>query len=461
MFGNKKTKSPSGETGPAEDLVQVVENYAAQADAAADLAEVDTRHLDQPTANPAAVATLNAERDRAARERITLDYERERVRERDEHNQLLEQIAQRRHHARAVGERSSRAVTEGLADADEASAQLATIREFEAESSPAAASTWLTRASRVWRREEFAYALVGSALSAMGIAALVMVTGLPWWGAALVAAAVEVVLTVRVIRLIGQRAALAERHKGRQLSEAGRGADGFLRWQIIGLLATSVLVNVVGLVAATGVLGLLGVLGAVGAAVASWSAAQVSVAVTETVRSNVASWQGEHWAAERAGLAERASGSHIPTPEAASPAQAGTGQEPDRVEDAVRAALEQVSEERLAALAEQGTDALAVMLAHRGGGGTPTAGGGGTGGGTPLEPGAEPAREQQVEAEPVDNRVRVLRAICDPVHGAGPHAQNAEIARELNLSRTAVRNHRKALAAEGHQVFAPVKTTDQ
>ena len=460
MFGNKKT-SPSGETtGPAEDLAQVVETYAARADAAADLAEVDTRHLDTPTANPAAVATLNAERDRAARERITLDYERERVRDRDEHDQLLEQIAQRRHYATAVGERSSRAVSEGLADADEASAQLATIREFEAEASPAAASTWLTRAARGWRREEFAYALVGSVLSAMGIAALVMVAGLPWWGAAVVAAGVETVLTVRVIRLIGQRAALAERHKGRQLSEAGRRADGFLRWQIIGLLAASVLVNAVGLFAATGVLGLLGVLGAVGAAVASWSAAQVSVAVTETVRSNVSSWQGEHWAAERAGLAERAAGTHIPTPESPASPGAGTAAGPG-LEQAVRAALEQLSEERLAALAEQGTDALAVMLAHRGGGGTPAAGGGGTGGGTPLEPGAEPAREQQVEAEPVDNRERVLRAICDPVHGLGASAQNAEIARELNLSRTAVRNHRKALAAEGHQVFAPVKTTDQ
>src|SRR5690625_104055 len=134
---NKPRPTGAGpETVPAVDLDTVVDAYAEQAQAAADLAEVDTTHLDTPTANPNALDTLNAERTHTAREKIGLDYERERLVARDEHQALLDQIAQRRHRATAVTARSERAVTEGLADADEATDQLATIREFEAEASP-------------------------------------------------------------------------------------------------------------------------------------------------------------------------------------------------------------------------------------------------------------------------------------------------------------------------------------
>jgi hypothetical protein len=364
---NKKKPPQTGalapEDTPAVDLTKVVAAYAAQAQAADQLAQVDTKRLDTPTANPNALATLNAERDRTAREQIQLDFERERLVARDEHQTLLDQISQRRTHATAVTARSERAVTEGLADADEATAQLATIREFEREASPAAAATALTRAVRTWRREEFVNAIIGSALSAAGIAALlVAVTSLTWWTAPLVAAAAEVVLTMRVVRLISQRATLAERHKGQTLSKEGKAALTFMGRQIIVLLAVSVLVNVAGLAVATGWLGLIGVVGSIAAAVSSWSAARVSVAVTETVRSNVAAWQGGNWEAAREELRSRAAGAHIPTPEDAPTAPAGQEQTEQDETERLRRILAGLADEQIAALAERGTDALALML---------------------------------------------------------------------------------------------------
>jgi hypothetical protein len=361
----RKKDSPTSPDEPEVDLTEVVKAYAAQAAAADELAQVDTKRLDTPTANPNALATLNRERDAAAREKIELDFERERLVARDEHQALLDQIAQRRTRATAVTARSERAVTEGLADADEATAQLATIREFEAEASPAAAATALTRAVRGWRREEFVNAIVGSALSAVGIAALlVAVTSLTWWTAPLVAAAAEVVLTMRVVRLISQRATLAERHKGRELSQEGRAALTFMGRQIIALLAASVLVNIAGLVVATGWLGLIGVIGAVAAAVSSWSAARVSVAVTETVRSNVAAWQGSDWERAREELRARAAGAHIPTPEEAPPAPTNpVDTDPEQKEtERIRRILAGLADEQIAALADRGTDAIQALL---------------------------------------------------------------------------------------------------
>ncbi|WP_174546550.1 hypothetical protein [Nocardiopsis dassonvillei] len=367
MNRNKKKPPQTGalapEDTPAVDLTKVVAAYAAQAQAADQLAQVDTKRLDTPTANPNALATLNAERDRAAREQIQLDFERERLVARDEHQTLLDQISQRRTHATAVTARSERAVTEGLADADEATEQLATIREFEREASPAAAATALTRAVRTWRREEFVNAMIGSALSAAGIAALlVAVTSLTWWTAPLVAAAAEVVLTMRVVRLISQRATLAERHKGQTLSKEGKAALTFMGRQIIALLAVSVLVNVAGLAVATGWLGLIGVVGSIAAAVSSWSAARVSVAVTETVRSNVAAWQGNNWERAREELRSRAAGAHIPTPEDAPTAPARQEQTEQDETERLRRILAGLADEQIAALAERGTDALALML---------------------------------------------------------------------------------------------------
>lgn len=456
MTRNSK-KSPRPEAAPAVDLTEVVSAYAAQAQAADSLAEIDTTHLDTHYANPAALDTLNTERTRTAREKIQLDFERKRLLAQDEHQVLLDQIAQRRHHATAATARSERAVTEGLADADEATEQLATIREFEREASPAAAATALTRAVRTWRREEFVNAIVGSALSAVGIAALlVAVTSLTWWVAPLVAAAAEVVLTMRVVRLISQRATLAERHKGQALSEEGQRALVFMGRQIIALLAVSVLVNIIGFIVATGWLGLIGMLGAIAAAVSSWSAARVSVAVTETVRSNVAAWQGSNWEAAREELRARASGAHIPTPEDAPTAPADPEQDET---ERLRRILAALAEEQIAALADRGTDALAVML-HRAQ--PPTAEGGtpaGMGGGTPLEPRGgtplEPPAEQEEEAEPFDGRQAVLEAITDPVNGLGVDASNSEIGRRVGLSRTAVRKHRTALRSQGHEVFPP------
>lgn len=451
---NKQTGPEPEHDAPegAVDLTEVVHTYATQAQAADALAEVDTTHLDTPTANPNALDTLNTERTRTARERITLDYERERLIARDEHQLLIDQIAQRRHHATAATARSERAVAEGLADADQATEQLATIRQFEAEASPAAAATALTRQVRTWRREEFVNAIIGSALSAVGISSLlVAVTVLTWWTAPLVAAAAEVVLTMRVVRLISQRATLAERHKGRELSEDGRAALVFMQRQIFALLAVSVLVNVAGLVVATGWLGLIGVLGSVSAAVASWSAARVSVAATATVRSNVSAWQGQDWEAARQELRSRAAGAHIPTPEDTPTADTDTDQDAERL----RRILAGLAEEQIAALADRGTDALAVMLNGSGEGGTPAVGVGGTGGGTPPEPEVEPRDDQQSQVEPLDGRRAVLEAITCPENGLGAEANNSEIGRRVGLSRTAVRKHRTALWADGEPVFPP------
>ncbi|MFI6579351.1 winged helix-turn-helix domain-containing protein [Nocardiopsis sp. NPDC050513] len=483
MPRKKNKPHPAGapvEESPAVDLTQVVAAYAAQAKAAADLAEVDTAHLDTPTANPNALATLNAERDATARAKIQLDFERERLVARDAHQVLLDQIAQRRHRATAVTARSERAVAEGLADADEATAQLATIREFEAAASPAAAATALTRAVRGWRREEFVNAIVGSALSAVGIAALlVALTSLTWWTAPLVAAAAEVVLTMRVVRLISQRATLAERHKGQTLSREGKAALVFMGRQILVLLAVSVLVNLAGLVVATGWLGLIGVLGALAAAVSSWSAAKVSVAVTETVRSNVKEWQGSDWERAREELRTRAAGAHIPTPEDAPTAPARQEVDPAHIEQSeserLRSILAGLADEQIAALADRGTDALAAMLNRSQ---PPTEGGtaalaqgphdptgtpseaSGTPGGTHGFQGGSTTADQYEQPQPTGNCLRVLEAIRDPRNGLGSTVTNTALADQLDLSRTAVRKHRNWLKEHGY-LPSDVTTTDQ
>ncbi|MFE0270468.1 hypothetical protein ACFWZ7_24775 [Nocardiopsis alba] len=374
------------------DLNAIVQAYAAQAAAADQLADVDTTHLDTAHVNPNALAVLNNERDSTARERIRLDYERERLEIEADHQRRLDRHRAERRMATAQDARAERAVTEGLADADEATEQLGTIREFEREASPASAATALTRAVRVWRREEFVNAIVGSALSAVGIAALlVAVTSLTWWVAPLVAAAAEVVLTMRVVRLISQRATLAERHKGQALSAEGRAALVFMGRQIIALLAVSVLINIGGLIVATGWLGVIGVVGSISAAVASWSASRVSVAVTETVRSNVAAWQGGDWVAARAELRTRAAGAHIPTLESTNDseptAMAVSGEDVEI--ERVRRVLAVLADEQIAALAERGTTALSAMLDRPSG----TEGGAGTVGCAPQGPsgGATPA----------------------------------------------------------------------
>ncbi|OLT26576.1 hypothetical protein BJF83_20650 [Nocardiopsis sp. CNR-923] len=376
-----------------------------------------------------------------------------------DHARQVDRYRAERRVVTATDARADRAVAEGLADADEATAQLATIREFEAEASPAAAATALMRAVRGWRREEFVNAIVGSVLSAVGIAALlVAVTPLTWWTAPLVAAAAEVVLTMRVVRLISQRATLAERHKGQALSAEGKAALVFMGRQIIALLAVSVLVNIAGLVVATGWLGLIGVLGAVAAAVSSWSAARVSVAVTETVRSNVAAWQGSNWEAAREELRARAAGARIPTPEDASATGTSPARQTEDETERIRRALAALAEEQIAALADRGTDALAVMLDRS----QPPVAEGGTRvepqGGTPLEPGVKPGADQAEKAEPRDHRQAVLEAITDPETGLGVDANNSEIGRRVGISRTAVRKHRTALWSEGHPVFPPGHT---
>lgn len=452
---NKKTGPEHDAPEGAVDLTEVVHTYATQAQAAADLAEVDTTHLDTPTANPNALQTLNTERDTTAREKIRLDYERERMTLQADHARQVDRNRAERRRVTATDARADRAINEGLADADQAAAQLATIRQFEAEASPAAAATDLTRQVRTWRREEFVNAIIGSALSAVGISSLlVAVTVLTWWTAPLVAAAAEVVLTMRVVRLISQRATLAERHKGRELSEDGRAALVFMQRQIFALLAVSVLVNVAGLVVATGWLGLIGVLGSVSAAVASWSAARVSVAATATVRSNVSAWQGQDWEAARQELRSRAAGAHIPTPEDTPTAPTGPA-DTDQDAERLRRILAGLADEQIAALADRGTDALAVMLNGSGEGGTPAVGVGGTGGGTPPEPEVEPRDDQQSQVEPLDGRRAVLEAITCPENGLGAEANNSEIGRRVGLSRTAVRKHRTALWADGEPVFPP------
>ncbi|MEU3017171.1 hypothetical protein ABZ635_07225 [Nocardiopsis sp. NPDC007018] len=456
MSNKRNREKPDHPPTPAAlPLDEVVKAYAAQAKAADQLADVDTTHLETPTVNPNVVGVLNAERDHTARERIRLDYQRERMSDAADHERLVDRHRAERRRAGAVDARADRAVNEGLADADEAAAELTEVRAFEQSTSPATATRRLTVAARGWRREEFAYAIAGSALSAVGMAAMIMAAAsVPALAAGAIAIALEIVLTVRVIRLIGQRAELAEQHKGQNLSAGGAKALRFLTRQIIALLAVSVLLNLAGLVFFnTSVLGALGALGAGAAALASWSAWQASVAATETVRSNVKAWQGENWSAAREELRVRAGGAHIPVPDQLIE-QPSTATVVDV--DMVRQVLAGMAEEHLAALADRGTDALAVMLKTRSGeGGTPTGTGGGTPPGTPLEPQAEPASDRQVEVEPEDHREAVLAAITDPETGLGAGANNSEIGRRVGLSRTAVRKHRVALAAEGHQVFQP------
>ncbi|MFE1396264.1 hypothetical protein ACFW3Z_25645 [Nocardiopsis alba] len=446
------------------DLDEVVQAYAAQAAAADQLADVDTTHLDTAHVNPNALSVLNNERDSTARERIRLDYERERMTQQADHERQVDRYRAERRMATAQDARAERAVTEGLADADEATEQLATIREFEREASPASAATALTRAVRGWRREEFVNAIVGSALSAVGIAALlVAVTSLTWWVAPLVAAAAEVVLTMRVVRLISQRATLAERHKGQALSAEGQRALVFMGRQIIALLAVSVLINIGGLIVATGWLGVIGVVGSISAAVASWSASRVSVAVTETVRSNVAAWQGGDWVAARAELRTRAAGAHIPTLESTNDseptAMAVSGEDVEI--ERVRRVLAVLADEQIAALAERGTDALAVMLDRA----RPDNGEGGAHqGASPSDlgvpPGASPARLPRAPQgaspasggveQPLTGPQRLLSYLTE----AGSEATVKGAARELRVDPRTIRRYRDRLADAGHDMAA-------
>lgn len=395
---NRKARRTAAETpetaaGP-QDLDAVVQDYAAQAEAADALAEVDTTHLDRPEANPHALATLNTERTRTARERIALDYERERMTAEADHARLVDRITEERRRAGAFDARADRAVTEAVADADEAADALAEVREFERAASPVSATRSLMRSARGWRREEFAYAIAGSALSAVGITALlVAVSPLTIWVAPVVAALAETVLTVRVIRLIGQRSDLAEQHKGAALDPTSAGAKAlvFLTRQIVALLSVSIGLNLVGLLVGSGALGIIGALGAAGAAVASWSAWRTSQAATETVASNITAWQGSNWAQAREEMRLRAAGQHIPnldTTERPQPQQVDAVQDEQAEIERIRRVLAVVAEEQIAALADRGTDALALMLNPPG-----TEGGAGAAGRVPQDPngGATPA----------------------------------------------------------------------
>ena len=475
MSKRNRPDDPAPQEAPP--LEEVVQAYAAQAAAADELAEVDTTHLDTPEANPNTVATLNSERDATARAKIQLDYERERMTQQADHERLIDRYRAERRVADATDARADRAVSEGLADADEAASELTEVREFERSSSPATATRRLMRAVRGWRKEEFAYAIAGSALSAAGISALLIAAGpLPGWAAPLIAVALEVVLTVRVIRLIGQRAELAEQHKGQALKKGSAGAQAltFLTAQIVGLLAVSVLLNIAGLAFFnTSVLGVLGALGAGGAALASWSAWQASVAAAATVRSNVDAWQGSDWALAREELRTRAAGSYIPVPEpVATEHQTAPAQSEQAETERLRRILTALAEEQIAALADRGTDALAVMLNRaqppteggsaavgQGSGapsGTPSSAGG-TPTGTPGFQGGSTPADQHEEVKPTGNCLRVLNAVRD----LGVEVTNTRLAEELELSRTAVRKHRTWLWSKNFPVHPAGFTSQQ
>ncbi|MEE2041560.1 hypothetical protein Q8791_30495 [Nocardiopsis sp. CT-R113] len=475
---SKKKGRPAGapETAaPAPDLSEVVADYTAQAAAADQLAQVDTTHLDTPEANPQALSTLTSERTRTAREKIELGYARERLEATDDHQALVDQIAQRRTRSAAVTARTERAVSEGLADADEAAAELAQVRAFERGASPATATRRLMEAVRGWRREEFAYAIAGSGLSAAGVASLVKAsTTLPWWGAIAVAVALEVVLTVRVIRLIGQRAELAEQHKGQALVKTSAGAKAltFLTAQIVGLLAASVALNLVGLAFFdTSALGVLGALGAGAAALASWSAWQASVAAAETVRSNITAWQGGDWAASREELRSRAAGALIPDLAEAPAPQAAPVEDEDSEVERIRRVLAVLADERITALADRGTDALAVML-HSGPPATPATGADqqvpqpATPAATvPHAPVANPAQEEEEQEEALEGRTwprpvdpeQGRRQLIDYAQwqiGRGQAPGVRDAARRMNTSARSITRYKESLAGDYPELMA-------
>lgn len=479
------------------DLESAVADFEDQAALAARLSQVDTTHLHDHTTNPNTLARQNTLRDAADQQILELEHAERVRRARHAHDRATWRIDDEDRWERARAEQQSRGIDEAVADATEAADDLAAIRSWERETSPATAARTVSTSRARWTREFLAFSVIASAVSALGLAATVhaLLPAAGWTGAALTGAAAEAILTLLVTRIIAHEAHL-EAHTRADLPNGRRGS-GYPWVLVAGLLATSATINAVGVFTGAGVLGAIGMVGAVVAAATAGMAWVASQAATDVITANVSEFRTANWQNYRNELRERAAGAYIPTRPGAPPQHGDGGQDQVRrvleglsEPDKLQALLDAVAARQLAdhpvpddpgALvdhADEGPGGDTTLLAPRPpeGNGTgpdlekdtgeqPEVASQGQGNGTGSEQGGHPGRggECPTGASPgngtgpdvpqhrephhlarahrgLENR----RRIADYLR-AHPEAGTQEIARELNLARTTVRDHKRAL----------------
>ncbi len=316
--------TPAGEVAPspAESALEpdedMVDAYLAAVEESDSLATTDATNL-TPRTNPRTLQHQMASQDRLHRELIDLEDSRARLKAQREHERELERARREQRWAQAKADREDRAIGEAKADATEAAEDLAAIRGWEREESPATAARRVSRSRTRWAREFLAFSVVASAVSALGLASLVMAAmGAGLWAAAATGVVVETVLTVLVTRIIAFQAHLDTNRKGERPTEGLRG-DVYPWVLMVGLLSISVALNGAGLVVGTGLYGVVGMVGALVAALCAGMAWVSSNAAADVIAVNVKAFQGSEWKKHRAKLHQRAAGGDIPHPETSEP----------------------------------------------------------------------------------------------------------------------------------------------
>ncbi|MES0838348.1 hypothetical protein [Nocardiopsis tropica] len=346
--------------GPHDDPAEAVQSWRQLNEATDQLHGVDDSTLrTDPAANPRTLDQRIAAADTVSRAVLA------------EQAELADdKLAAARRRRRSRAQRGERALTMAETRADRAAATLAAIDAYEEADNPAASSLALHEADPRIRRMLIGVSLAGSAASALGIGAWANTEwDLPI--AVLVGVLAEALLTVPVILLLTFQG-LVRTHNKADIAALGADARRVLAIMLgaIGvLLVVSVGINAVGIFAGkTGLLGTVGIVGAVialGASAASWGTTTV---IRSVIKANTSEWKTETWADERSRLEATAAGQFIPDIEveegAAAPAPVeDEDQDQEAVEvERIRRVLAALAEEHVAALADRGTDALALML---------------------------------------------------------------------------------------------------
>lgn len=308
MKRTKKNNAQEGVIPSPNTDVDAVTQWLADVHEADTLAATDTSHLTART-NPRVMAHQMASLDQLHQDLIDREDDAERLRVQREHARKRAEVEQEDRWLRATADREKRAIAEGQSDAREAAEDLAAIRAWEREESPATAARRLVSIRRRRSVEFLAFSAVASALSALGVAALAHATlsWTTWLTAGAIGAGVEVILTLLVTRIIAHQAGLEQHNKARE-----RVADGYPWVVVAGLVLASIVLNVAGLFAGTGLLGAIGIVGALVAALCAGMAWHANQSASEVIAANVKEFRGKAWSQHRATLRERAAGIHIP-----------------------------------------------------------------------------------------------------------------------------------------------------
>ncbi len=281
---------PVAEPTPGEDTVDA---YLAGVEESDALARTDTSNL-SPRTNPRVLDHQMQSQDALHRELIELEDARERLRAKREHARLVAEVEREQRRAAADATREDRAIEAARADADDAIERLAAIRAAQREHDPAQAASTLARSRRRDTRGYLFFAVVASALSAVGIGVTVYTRGAPLWAAVVFAVLVETAMTVLASYTISRQAHLDHyRELGRDGQKTRIQAD-VPSWAanipvvaIVIVLGFSIAVNAVGAFTTSGIYGALGVAGAVAAALCSVLAWAHSVSASAYIKANL------------------------------------------------------------------------------------------------------------------------------------------------------------------------------